>query len=100
MDTSVIEGGTGLGGIGAGLGGIPCGGGQATAQQLSDVQGSIIDSTQNTAVLQGIGDIKAAVPLAVACATSNCASYRRGARAPGQRGKHACIRAADASKEH
>lgn len=37
-----------------------------TADQLQTAVGTITDSQQNTAVLQGLGDIKAAVPLAEA----------------------------------
>lgn len=50
--------------IGGGVGGVvePC----VTPMQLQTATGSIIDAQQNTAVLQGIGDIKAAVPLAEA----------------------------------
>lgn len=50
--------------LGGGVGGVvePC----VTPMQLQTATGSIIDAQQNTAVLQGIGDIKAAVPLAEA----------------------------------
>lgn len=42
------------------------GGDVVTPMQLQTATGSIIDANQNTAVLQGLGDIKAAVPLAEA----------------------------------
>lgn len=49
-----------------GLFGNRHGGDFVTPMQLQTATGSIIDAQQNTAVLQGIGDIKAAVPLAEA----------------------------------
>lgn len=50
-----------LGGVGGGVV-EPC----VTPMQLQTATGSIIDANQNTAVLQGLGDIKGAIPLAEA----------------------------------
>lgn len=58
--------GSALGANGGLFGGNRHGGDFVTPMQLQTATGSIIDAGQNTAVLQGIGDIKAAVPLAEA----------------------------------
>lgn len=60
---ALLGGNRGLLGNGVGVGAVE---GVVTPMQLQTATGSIIDAGQNTAVLQGIGDIKAAVPLAEA----------------------------------
>lgn len=49
-----------------GLNGVEGGGGVVTPMQLTSGLASVIDSNQNTTLLQSVGDVKAAVPLAEA----------------------------------